>query len=188
MSAAPDPLDPVLPPGTPEISHAAQVARQRLHEEIERVRLGVEEMLDEQEGNGNGNGSDVRRELEALRIETRDYVKRKIQKSEKRVRRSMRELDARADRLERRIDQVEADREAAEVRIHKDTERMLDGLLQEVRGIADRLAMPPAPPARPGAPRATVAPAPPGERPPSPQGPVGRIGPQPFGGVGRRAG
>lgn len=139
-----------------EISEAAELARQRLHEEIERLRLGVEEMLDEQDR--GGASSDVRRELEELRVETRKYVKRKIRKSEKQLARSMRELDARSDRLERRIDEVEADREAAEVRIHNNTEQMLDGLLREVRTIADRIA----------------------GRPSPPQGPVGRIGPQPI--------
>jgi hypothetical protein len=187
MSAAPDPVETIAPPGNPEISHAAQVARERLHEEIERVRLGVEEMLDEQDENGNGNGSaDIRRELDELRVETRDYVKRKVRKSEKKLERSMRELDARTDNLERRIDQVEADREAAEVRIHNDTEQMLDGLLKEVRTIADRISKQPAPAARP-APPARFAPArppaaPPGARPANPQGPVGRIGPQSSGG------
>ena len=140
MSAAPDPVDPDVPAGTPDVSHAAQVARQRLHEEIERVRLGVEEMLDEQaSGGGSVAVADTRRELDELRIETRGYVKRKVRKSEKRLARSMRELDDRTDRLERRIDKVEADREAAEVRIHNNTEMMLDGLLRDVREIANLL-------------------------------------------------
>ena len=146
MSAAPDPIDPAVPLETPEISHSAQVARQRLHEEIERVRLGVEEMLDEQgQGSGSAAAAGTRRELDELRIETRDYVKRKVRKSEKKLGRSMRELDDRTDRLERRIDKVEADREAAEVRIHHNTEIMLDGLLQEVRTVADRISSRPAP-------------------------------------------
>ena len=34
---------------------------------------------------------------------------------------------------------MDAERRLTEWRIHSDTERMLDGLLQEVRGIADRL-------------------------------------------------
>ena len=139
MSAAPDQVDPDVPVGTPDFSHAAQVARQRLHEEIERVRLGVEEMLDEQVRGGSTAAADTRRELDELRIETRGYVKRKVRKSEKRLARSMRELDDRTDRLERRIDKVEADREAAEVRIHSNTEMMLDGLLRDVRAIADLL-------------------------------------------------
>jgi hypothetical protein len=128
-----------------EVSEAAQRARERLHEEIERVRNGVEEMLDEQENGsrqGHGHdpaGDDIRRELDELRLETRTYVKRKIRKSEKRIRRSVRELEARSDRLEQRIDQVEADREAAEWRVHNNTEEMLDGLLRDVREIADLL-------------------------------------------------
>jgi chromosome segregation ATPase len=137
MSAAPDPIEPDPPSGTSELSHAAQVARERLHEEIERVRLGVEEMLDERDS--TGDASEVRRELAELRIETRNYVKRKVRKSEKKLERSMRELDARTERLERRIDEVEAGRDAAEVRIHSDTEQMLDGLLHETRAIADLL-------------------------------------------------
>lgn len=123
----------------PDMSEGAQIARQRLHEEIERVRVGVEEMLD-------AEPESVRRELEALRVETRDYVKRKVGKAEKKLKRSLREMDARTDRIERRIDQVEADRQAAEVRIHNGTELMLDGLLHEVRAIADRLAGAPARP------------------------------------------
>jgi hypothetical protein len=126
-----------------EPSDAAKLARERLHEEIERVRIGVEEMLAEQEGRGgHGQGVDsekLRRELDALRIETRGYVKRRVRKSEKRIRRSVRELEARSDRLEQRIDQVEADREAAEWRVHSNTEAMLDGLLRDVREIADLL-------------------------------------------------
>jgi hypothetical protein len=125
-----------------EPSEAAKLARERLHEEIERVRIGVEEMLAEQEGGGHGrrvNAEELRRELDELRIETRGYVKRRVRKSEKRIRRSVRELEARSDRLEQRIDQVEADREAAEWRVHSNTEAMLDGLLRDVREIADLL-------------------------------------------------
>jgi hypothetical protein len=127
-----------------EPSDAAKLARERLHEEIERVRIGVEEMLAEQEGgrvHGQGvNPEELRRELDELRIETRGYVKRRVRKSEKRIRRSVRDLEARSERLEQRIDQVEADREAAEWRVHNNTEEMLDGLLENVRAIADRLA------------------------------------------------
>jgi chromosome segregation ATPase len=144
-----------------EVSEAAQLARERLREEIERVRNGVEEMLDEQEsGGGHGPaGDDVRRELDKLRLETRTYVKRKVRKSQKKLERSAREIDARTDELERRIVQVEADREKAEWRIHNSTEQMLDGLLDDVRSIADRLA----------------------ERPAAAQAPVARIGPRPLG-------
>jgi hypothetical protein len=127
-----------------EPSEAAKLARERLREEIERVRVGVEEMLAEQEGRrGHGQGPDaveLRRELDELRLETRSYVKRKVRKSEKRIQRSVRELEARSDRLEQRIDEVEADRQAAEWRVHNNTEEMLDGLLEDVRAIADRLA------------------------------------------------
>jgi hypothetical protein len=126
-----------------EPAEAAALARERLHEEIERVRIGVEEMLAEQEGRrGQGQGvnaEQLRRELGELRIETRGYVKRRVRKAEKRIRRSVRELEARSDRLEQRIDQVEADREAAEWRVHSNTEAMLDGLLRDVREIADLL-------------------------------------------------
>ncbi len=105
-------------------SAAAEQARVRLHEEIERVRVGVEEMLAEQ----GGDDADLRRELDAIRAETRKYVKKRVRKSEKRI-----------DKLERRIDQVEQDRKQAEWRIHTNTEAMLDGLLREIRAIADLL-------------------------------------------------
>src|SRR5262245_41531476 len=127
-----------------EVSEAADRARQRLHEEIERVRGGVEQMLDELDQRGSGN-EELRRELETLRVESRDYVKRRVRKTEKRLEKSVRKVDARADELERRIDRVEAEREAAEWRIHSNTEQMLDGLLMSVRSIADLLAGRPAP-------------------------------------------
>jgi hypothetical protein len=58
---------------------------------------------------------------------------------------------------------------------------MLDGLLQEVRAIADRLAAAPARPARPG-------PTAPEARPAAPSpGPISRIG-RPFGTPGRKRG
>jgi 3-methyladenine DNA glycosylase AlkC len=109
-------------------SVAAEQARARLHEEIERVRSGVEEMLAEQ----GSDDADLQRELDALREDTRLYVKKRLGKSEKRT-------DKRLGKLERRIDQVEADRKFAEWRIHTNTEQMLDGLLKEVRTIADLL-------------------------------------------------
>jgi 3-methyladenine DNA glycosylase AlkC len=109
-------------------SIAADQARQRLHEEIERVRAGVEEMLNEQ---GNDD-AELQRELDALREDTRLYVKQRVRKSEKRT-------DKRLNKLERRIDQVEQDRQQAEWRIHTNTEAMLDSLLKEVRAIADLL-------------------------------------------------
>jgi 3-methyladenine DNA glycosylase AlkC len=107
-------------------SIAADQARQRLHEEIERVRTGVEEMLSEQ----GSDDADLRRELDALREDTRLYVKKRVGKVEKR-------MDKRVGKLERRIDQVEQERQHAEWRIHTNTEAMLDGLLREVRAIAD---------------------------------------------------
>ncbi len=109
-------------------SVAADQARQRLHEEIERVRSGVEEMLAEQ----GGDDAELRRELDAMREETRRYVKKRTDKVEKRI-------DKRVGKLERRIDQVEQDRKYAEWRLHTNTEAMLDGLLKEVRAIADLL-------------------------------------------------
>lgn len=113
----------------PEPSVAAEQARARLHEEIERVRVGVEEMLAEQEGGGD---AELRRELERIREETRRYVKKRVRKTEKR-------LDKRIDKLSRRIDQIEQDRQYAEWRIHTNTEQMLDGLLREIKAIADLL-------------------------------------------------
>ncbi len=133
VSAAHDPADPSA---TPAVSAAAERARQQLHEEIERVRIGVEEMLAEQEG---GDDPDLRRELDALRKETRRYVKRHVRKSEKRLDRRIAKLDERTHELEHRLDAAEQDRKYAEWRIHTNTEAMLDGLLREVRAIADLL-------------------------------------------------
>jgi len=110
-------------------SIAAEQARARLHEEIERVRSGVEEMLAEQD---SGDDTDLRRELDAIREETRRYVKKRVGKVEKR-------MDKRVGKLERRIDQVEQDRKYAEWRLHTNTEAMLDGLLREIKAIADLL-------------------------------------------------
>jgi chromosome segregation ATPase len=111
-------------------SAAAEQARQRLHEEIERVRAGVEEMLAEQ--GGDHDHPELRKELDEIRAETKRYVKKRLRKSEARMEKSL-------GKLERRIDQVEADRQHAEWRIHTNTEAMLDGLLKEVRAIADLL-------------------------------------------------
>ena len=109
-------------------SAAAEQARARLHEEIERVRAGVEEMLAEQDG----HDVDLQRELDTIREETRRYVKKRVGKAEKRA-------DKRITKLERRLDAFEQDRKYAEWRIHTNTEHMLDGLLREVRAIADLL-------------------------------------------------
>ena len=137
MNAAPNPFDPPGPQGVPGISVSADRARAQLHEEIERVRVGVEEMLAEQSGPPD---AEIQRELDNLREDTRLFVKKRLRKSEKRLDRSIRKIDERTDKLEKRLDQVEADRQAAEFRIHSDTERMLDGLLAEVRAIADLLS------------------------------------------------
>lgn len=135
MNAAPSPVDPSLSPAGPGISAAADRARAELHLEIERVRRGVEEMLAE----SGGEDPELRRELDSIREETRLYVKKRVRRSEKKLARSIRKVDDRTRALEQRINQVEADRQAAEYRIHTETERMLDGLLQEVRAIADLL-------------------------------------------------
>jgi len=111
-------------------SAAAEQARRRLHEEIERVRTGVEEMLAEQ--GGDHDHPELRQELDEIRTETKRYVKKRVGKVERRI-------DKRIGKIERRIDQVEADRQHAEWRIHTNTEAMLDGLLKEVRAIADLL-------------------------------------------------
>ena len=114
----------------PDPSAAAEQARQRLHEEIERVRTGVEEMLAEQ--GGDHDHPELRQELDEIRKETKRYVKKRLRKSEART-------EKRLGKIERRIDQVETDRQHAEWRIHTNTEAMLDGLLKEVRAIADLL-------------------------------------------------
>jgi hypothetical protein len=122
-------------PDPPEV--AAERARERLHEEIERVRVGVEEMLAEQEN--AVNGPDLRRELDAIRAESNALLKRRIRKTEKRLNKRIDKIGARTEALEERLDQVEQDRQYAEWRIHTNNEQMLDGLLREVRAIADLL-------------------------------------------------
>jgi hypothetical protein len=136
MDGPPNPDDPARPPGEESISASAERARAQLHEEIERVRRGVEQMLDEQNAPLN---SDIRRELDTMQEDLRRYVKTRIRKSQKRTDRSIKRLDARTTTLEQRLDSMDAERRLTEWRIHSDTERMLDGLLQEVRTIADRL-------------------------------------------------
>ena len=91
MNAAPNPADPSLPPASPAISAAADRARAELHEEIERVRRGVEEMLAEQDEPIN---ADLRRELDSIREETRLYVKKRVRKTEKKLERSIDKIDA----------------------------------------------------------------------------------------------
>jgi hypothetical protein len=136
VNASPNPADPSLPSGAPAVSAAADRARAELHQELERVRRGVEEMLAEQ---SQPIDPELRRELDSIREETRLYVKKRVRKTEKKLERSIRRVEDRTGTLEARIDQVEADRQAAEYRLHTETERMLDSLLQEVRAIADLL-------------------------------------------------
>jgi hypothetical protein len=112
-------------------------ARERLREEIERVRAGVEQMLADQDGEGS---SDLRRELERLRVEGRRYAKRRVGKSERRLERSIDQVDRRVQELEQRFQAFEHERRYAEWRIHTNTEQMLDALLREVRAIADLMA------------------------------------------------
>jgi predicted RNase H-like nuclease (RuvC/YqgF family) len=143
VSAVPNPVDPPLPPSggrdpqeVPAISAAADRARAELHEEIERVRRGVEEMLAEQ---GEPLNTDLRRELDTIQEDVRRYVKTRVRRSEKKTRREIRKVDERTERLEERVDRLEAERREAEYRIHTNTEQLLDGLLGEVRSIADKL-------------------------------------------------
>jgi len=116
-------------------SAAAEQARARLHEEIERVRVGVEEMLTEQ----GSEDADLRLELDAIRAETRRYVKKRVRKAEKRFFKQIARVEDQTHALEQRLDEVEQDRKYAEWRIHTNTEQMLDGLLREIRAIADLL-------------------------------------------------
>lgn len=141
VSAAP-PDDPNLPPGEESISASAERARAELHTEIERVRRGVEQMLDEQNAPLN---SDLRQELDTMQEDLRRYVKTRIRKSQKQTNRRFNRLEDRTETLEKRLDSIDAERRMTEWRIHSDTERMLDGLLQDVRAIADRLEDRPAP-------------------------------------------
>jgi SMC interacting uncharacterized protein involved in chromosome segregation len=130
------PDDPRRPPDEESISASAERARAQLHDEIERVRRGVEQMLDEQNAPLN---SDLRRELETMQEDLRHYVKIRVRKAQKRTDRRVGRLEDRTANLEKRLDGIDAERRLTEWRIHTDTAQMLDGLLQEVRGIADRL-------------------------------------------------
>ena len=136
MNAVPNPIEPPPESGQPTISLAAERARAQLHEEIERVRSGVEEMLSEQSAAGAEDEA-LRRELDALREDTRLYVKKRVKRTERKLDRRIDGVEARTEALEERIDQVEAERAAAEVRIHTATEQMLDELLRELRTIAE---------------------------------------------------
>lgn len=140
MNTVPNPVDPTEG-GQPPISLAAERARAQLHKEIERVRSGVEEMLAEQSAAGAEDEA-LRRELDALREDTRLFVKKRTKRVERKLERRIDGVEDRAGRLEDRIDQVESDRAAAEVRLHTATERMLDDLLREMRAIAELLGRP----------------------------------------------
>jgi chromosome segregation ATPase len=139
VNAVPNPIEPPYEGDQAPISLAAERARAQLHEEIERVRSGVEEMLTEQSV-ASAEDEALRRELDALREDTRLYVKKRAKRTERKLDRRIDGVEERADRLEARIDQVEAERAAAEVRIHTATEQMLDDLLREVRTIAELLS------------------------------------------------
>lgn len=93
-------------------------------------------MLDEQNTPLN---SDIRRELDTIQEDLRRYVKTRIRKSQKRTDRRVGRLEDRTTTLEQRLDSMDAERRQTEWRIHTDTAQMLDGLLQDVRGIANRL-------------------------------------------------
>jgi exonuclease VII large subunit len=136
VSEPTNPDDPSRPSGEESISAAAERARAQLHQEIERVRHGVEQMLDEQNAPLN---SDIRRELDTMQEDLRRYVKTRIRKSQKRTNRRVSRLEDRTEVLEKRLDGIDAERRQTEWRIHTDTAHMLDGLLGEVRAIADRL-------------------------------------------------
>jgi chromosome segregation ATPase len=138
VNAVPNPIEPPPEGDQPPISLAAERARAQLHEEIERVRAGVEEMLTEQSAAGAEDEA-LRREVDALREDTRLYVKKRTKRTERKLDRRIDGVEARTERLEERIDQVEAERAAAEVRIHTATEQMLDELLRELRTIAELL-------------------------------------------------
>jgi chromosome segregation ATPase len=139
VNAVPNPIEPPPAGDQPPISLAAERARAQLHEEIERVRSGVEEMLSEQSAAGAEDEA-LRRELDALREDTRLYVKKRSKRTERKLDRRIDGVEERTDRLEARIDEVEAERAAAEVRIHTATEQMLDELLGELRTIAELLS------------------------------------------------
>jgi hypothetical protein len=136
MVSGMSPDDPNPPSGEESISASAERARAELHAEIERVRRGVEQMLDDQNAPLN---SDLRHELDTMQEDLRRYVKARVRKSQKQTNRRVGRLEDRTAALEERLDGIDAERRMTEWRIHSDTERMLDGLLGEVRAIADRL-------------------------------------------------
>jgi uncharacterized protein with von Willebrand factor type A (vWA) domain len=143
VNDTPTPGEASLPSSSPSLSATADRARAQLHEEIERLRVGVEEMLAEQ---AQPIDPELRRELDDMREETRLYVRKRVKKAERKLERSLRRVEERTLGLEKRVEHVEAERAASEVRIYSDTERLLDGLLQEIRTIADLFERPAQPP------------------------------------------
>jgi hypothetical protein len=139
VNTVPNPVDPTPAGDRPPISLAAERARAQLHDEIERVRNGVEEMLAEQ-GAASAEDEALRRELDALREDTRLFVRKRAKRVERKLGGRIDGVEERTERLEARIEEVEADRAAAEVRIHGQTERVLDELLAELRTIAELLS------------------------------------------------
>ncbi len=139
VNAAPNPVDPSpRRPERPAISAAADRARAQLHEEIERVRLGVEEMLAEQTRHRIDAEPAARARRPArgdppLRQEAGPQDREEAGALGPQDRRPHPHASSSASTRSRPTAQ------AAEWRIHTDTERMLDGLLQEVRAIADLL-------------------------------------------------
>lgn len=123
-------------PNGPFESPDIAAARERLRQEIDRVRAGVEEMLAHQDGETN---ADLRQELERLRIEGRRYAKRRVGKSERRLERSIDRLEARVRDLEQRLHASQYERQQSEWRLHATVEVRLDEILREVRGTADFL-------------------------------------------------
>jgi len=93
-------------------------------------------MVADQEG---PDSAALRRELDAIRAESSALVKRRVRKAEKRLNKRIDRVDAKTAELAARLDQVEQERKYAEWRIHANNEAMLDGLLREVRAIADLL-------------------------------------------------
>jgi hypothetical protein len=130
VNATPGAEGPIEPPDI-------AAARERLREEIERVRAGVEQMLTDHDSEGS---ADLRHELERLRIDGRRYAKRRVGRSERRFERSLDRMDRRVRDLEFRFQSFEQERHFSEWRIQTNTERLLDGLLREVRGLADLMA------------------------------------------------
>ena len=123
MNAAPSPVDPCPGPAGPQEMpprSAADRARAELHDEIERVRLGVEEMLAEQRSPVD---VDLQRELDRPSARTPASTSRSAAKPRRsssasrqigglgrQVHRAVEHLDERTHTSRQRIDQVEADR------------------------------------------------------------------------------